>query len=108
MMGSCISRLYWIVSTEKWIRFPDMREKMLSSMEKQVKIIGASREEIEESLGSPETLESDTISFKIDRKEYPADQVMIYYIGSDYMDVLWLVIVMDENGMSENFFTDVS
>lgn len=77
-------------------------------MEKQVKIIGASREEIEESLGSPETLESDTISFKIDRKEYPADQVMIYYIGSDYMDVLWLVIVMDENGMSENFFTDVS
>ena len=84
-------------TVSKWMNNPEDRYKIVSNMLSKHKIIGMTEYEIIELLG--EEHEKAPESFEYPREQYPDENTLTYYLGVDFMDNNWLIILL-ENGIA--------
>lgn len=82
-------------STGQWRDAPDSRLRIVDDMLNRYSLTGASESEVLALLGDED---SETASFKGDPTYYDPDSTLVYYLGVDFMDAVWLVISLN-NGI---------
>lgn len=79
----------------KWIDSPNNRDKLVYDMLNQYDLVGMSETEVVDLLGEEDDKCHNQATFKNHRTYYPPDTTMVYFLGVDYMDGVWLVISLD-------------
>ena len=102
-----IYRYQHTFTAEKWTKEPDNRRKMVTDLLKKHKLVGMTEEEVISLLGEEETYAKTKISFKISRTYFEPENTLVYYLGVDYMDDMWLIISLD-NGIVSSYCIDVT
>lgn len=92
---------------EKWIKAPNDRSKIVDDLLEKHKLVGMTEEEIISLLGEEESYASTKTSFKISRAYFDPENTIVYYLGVDYMDDMWLIISL-ENGIVSSYLIDVT
>ena len=80
-------------STRRWMAEPLYRHDMLESLEKRHPLMGMTMEEAVALLGNEDSQQS---TFKLSSKVYPPETTLVYYIGKDLMDDLWLILSFED------------
>lgn len=96
-----------IFTTGKWIESPSNRNKIVFDLFKKYDLIGMKEKDIINLLGEEQGYEKEKTSFKINRSYFPPEDTIVYYLGVDYMDDMWLVISLD-NGVVIDYLIDLS
>ena len=95
-------------STEKWVNHPTWRAEMLNDLLTRYELIGMSKKDIISVLGNDCLFDSvEPITFKLSKVELDPSDVLLYYIGEDYMEDVWLIICLERNTVN-NYFFDVT
>lgn len=89
---------------EKWIDSPNDRGKLVDDMIHQYGIIGMSETEVVDLLGEEDQKGCKQATFKNHRTYYPPDSNMVYFLGVDYVDGVWLVISLDHGVICDYCF----
>ena len=76
-------------SRQKWLDEPLYRHDMLVSLEKIHPLVGMTMEEAVALLGNEDSQQS---TFKMSDAEYPPETTLVYYLGKDFVDDLWLIL----------------
>ena len=84
-------------STEKWVNHPTWRAEMLNDLLTRYELIG--NDCLFDSV--------EPITFKLSKVELDPSDVLLYYIGEDYMEDVWLIICLERNTVN-NYFFDVT
>lgn len=90
---------------DKWFSAPNERLDILDDLLGKYDLAGMTEEEVIALLG-PEDGPGQT-SFKGDRTDYPPEETLVYYLGVDMMDGVWLVISL-EDGVVAGYTTGVT
>lgn len=93
-------------STEKWTSSYD-REKLVDNMLKRYELVGMTRGEVVSLLGEDDFGDSPSRSFKRGRTDLYPESTLVYYIGVDLMDDVWLIISL-ENGVVTGYTFDIT
>ena len=89
---------------KKWLEYPDERTHIVQDLIEKHKLIGMTEEEVTALLGP----ESRTDSFNGGMgKFYPAETTLIYYIGSDSSNRMWLILPL-EGGAVQDIVTEIT
>ena len=91
-------------SRQRWLDEPKYRKYMLSNLERRHPFDGMTMEEITALLGSEDSRQS---SFKLSGTTYPPETTLVYYIGKDYADDLWLILSF-EDGVCVSHTVDIT
>lgn len=83
-------------SVQRWINYPNERIQIVDDMLKKNNLVGMSVEEVKALLGE-ETHEGKQSSFKLDNEQIDPGTSLVYYLGVNYMDGVWLVIPYRDN-----------
>ncbi len=92
-------------SQEKWLSNADERYKLVDSMLEKHPLIGMSEADVIALLGAEDG--DGQSSFKLSRDYFPPETTLVYYLGVDYMDDMWLIISTD-NGTVTEYCIDVT
>lgn len=103
--GVCIFKAQHTFSQEKWLHNVEHRYQMVDSLLHEYQLIGMTEAEVLRLLGSEEGTEQ--TSFKSSKEYYPPEDTLVYYLGVDYMDAVWLVISL-EHGVVIDYCIDQS
>ena len=76
-------------SRQRWLDEPLYRHYMLNSLEKRHPLVGMTMEEAVALLGNEDSQQS---TFKMSDAEYPPETTLVYYLGKDFVDDLWLIL----------------
>ena len=87
---------------DKWASAPDERLDILGDLLERYDLVGMTEEEVVALLG-PEDGPEQT-SFKGDRTYYPPEDTLVYYLGVDMMDGVWLILSL-EGGVVTGYTT---
>ncbi len=89
---------------QRWINEPGFRKYMLENLEKRHPFTGMTMEEVTALLGDEDSSQS---TFKLSSTVYPPETTLVYYIGADYMEELWLILSFSE-GKCVSYTVDVT
>ena len=87
---------------DKWFSVPNERLDILDDLLGKYDLVGMTEEEAVALLG-PEDGPEQT-SFKGDRTYYPPEDTLVYYLGVDMMDGVWLILSL-EGGVVTGYTT---
>ena len=87
---------------EKWRDHPEKRVRIVSDLMKKYELVGMSEDEVLKLLG-PETYSRQT-SFKGDRTYYPPDETLVYYIGDDWLERVYMILSLQDNKVAKISF----
>lgn len=82
-------------STAKWEAMPEMRKLIISDLLNRYDFIGMHEEDVIALLG-PETEGNQQTSFKDDHTYYAPDETMVYFIGQDMLEDVWLIFSLQD------------
>ena len=81
---------------------------MLNDLLTRYELIGMSKKDIISLLGNDCLFDSvEPITFKLSKVELDPSDVLLYYIGEDYMEDVWFIICLERNTVN-NYFFDVT
>ena len=86
-------------SQEKWLSNAAERYKLVDSMLEKHPLIGMSEADVIALLGTEDG--DGQSSFKLNRDYFPPESTLVYYLGVNYMDDMWLVISTDGGVVTE-------
>ena len=92
-------------SQEKWLSNASERYMIVGDMLEKHPLIGISEDNVIALLGAEDG--DGQSSFKLSDKNYPPETTLVYYLGVDYMDDMWLIISTD-NGTITEYCIDVT
>lgn len=92
-------------SQEKWLSNADERFRLVDDMLEKHPLIGMSEADVIALLGKEDG--DGPASFKLSREHFPPESTLVYYLGADYMDDMWLVISTD-GGAVTGYCIDVT
>ena len=89
-----LNRWQHTYTPDKWFSAPNERLDILDDLQGKYDLVGMTEEEAVALLG-PEDGPEQT-SFKGDRTYYTPEDTLVYYLGVDMMDGVWLVISLED------------
>ena len=92
-------------SQEKWLSNASERYMIVGDMLEKHPLIGISEDNVIALLGAEDG--DGQSSFKLSDKNYPPETTLVYYLGVEYMDDMWLIISTD-NGTVTEYCIDVT
>ena len=92
-------------SQEKWLSNASERYMIVDDMLEKHPLIGISEDNVIALLGAEDG--DGQSSFKLSDKNYPPETTLVYYLGVEYMDDMWLIISTD-NGTVTEYCIDVT
>lgn len=92
-------------SQEKWLSNASERYMIVDDMLEKHPLIGISEDNVIALLGAEDG--DGQSSFKLSRDYFPPESTLVYYLGVDYMDDMWLIISTD-NGTVTEYLIDVT
>ena len=92
-------------SQEKWLSNASERYMIVDDMLEKHPLIGISEDNVIALLGAEDG--DGQSSFKLSDKNYPPEPTLVYCLGVDYMDDMWLIISTD-NGTVTEYCIDVT
>lgn len=92
-------------SQEKWLSNASERYMIVDDMLEKHPLIGISEDNVIALLGAEDG--DGQSSFKLSDKNYPPETTLVYYLGVEYMDDMWLIISTD-NGTVTEYRIDVT
>ena len=92
-------------SQEKWLSNASERYMIVDDMLEKHPLIGISEDNVIALLGAEDG--GGQSSFKLSDKNYPPETTLVYCLGVDYMDDMWLIISTD-NGTVTEYCIDVT
>ena len=87
----------------KWHTNENDRIRTGYKLVEKAELIGKTEDEIVSLLGE----DSGQRSFKIGNADYTGQDVLVYYLGVDFMDALWMIILFD-GGVAVNIEYDIT
>ena len=91
-------------SRQRWLDEPLYRQYMLSSLEKRHPLVGMTMEEAVALLGEEDSRQS---TFKRSDAAYPPETTLVYYLGTESADDLWLILSF-EDGVCASYKVDAA
>ncbi len=91
-------------SRQRWLADPPYRRYMLADLERRHPMVGMSMEEVSALLGGEDSSQS---SFKLSGKTYPPETTLVYYVGTDRLEEMWLILSF-EDGICTAITVDVT
>ena len=101
----CVYRARHTFSQEKWLSNAAERYMIVDSMLEKHPLIGTSEADVIALLGSEDG--GGQSSFKLSDEYFPPESTLVYYLGVEYMDDMWLVISTD-GGIVTEYCIDVT
>lgn len=92
-------------STSKWANDIYHRYRIVSDLQEKYSLIGMTERQVIELLGQEDG--KNQTSFKISKDDYPAESTLVYFLGIDIMDNMWLILPI-ENGVVVGITEDIS
>lgn len=83
-------------TVEKWIKSPENRVKIIDDLLVTHKLIGMTEKEIILLLGEEDSYDNTKTSFKINRTYFEPANTIVYYLGVEYIDSMWLIISFEK------------
>lgn len=94
-------------TVEKWLQDPDNRRKIVGDLLKKHDLMAMTEEEIISLLGEEDSYANTKTSFKMSKSYFPPESTLVYYLGVDYIDDMWLIISLDK-GIVSHYCIDVT
>ena len=101
----CVYRYQHTFSQEKWLSNADGRYMIVADMLEKHPLTGMSEADAIALLGKEDG--DGPASFKLSDKNYPPETTLVYYLGIDYMDDMWLIISISD-GIVTEYLIDVT
>ncbi len=92
-------------SQEKWLSNADERYKLVDSMLEKHPLIGMSEADVIALLGNEDG--DGQSSFKLSREYFPPETTLVYHLGVEYIDSMWLIISISD-GIVTEYLIDVT
>ena len=92
-------------SASKWEKYPEKRRLIVSDMLEKYPLVGMSEDEVVALLGEEDG--GNKTGFKISKAYYPPDSTLVYYLGRDRLEYVWLIVSLD-NGTVYTVEVDVT
>ena len=100
-----VYRYQHMFSQEKWLSNADGRYMIVADMLEKHPLTGMSEADVIALLGAEDG--GGQTSFKLSDKNYPPETTLVYYLGVDYMDDMWLIISISD-GIVTEYLIDVT
>lgn len=100
-----LNRWQHTYTADKWFSAPSERLDILDDLLGKYDLVGMTEEEVVALLGQEDG--PGQTSFKGDQTDYPPEETLVYYLGVDRMDGMWLVISL-EGGVVTGYTTGVT
>ena len=97
----CVYRYQHTFSQEKWLSNADGRYMIVEKHQ----LIGMSEADVIALLGAEDG--DGPASFKLSDKNYPPESTLVYHLGVEYMDNMWLIISISD-GIVTEYLIDVT
>lgn len=101
----CVYRYQHTFSQEKWLADADGRFRLVADMLEKHPLIGMSEADIIALLGEEDG--DGPASFKLSDKNYPPETTLVYHLGVEYIDSMWLIISISD-GIVTEYLIDVT
>ena len=101
----CVYRYQHTFSQEKWLSNANGRYMIVADMLEKHPLTGMSEADVIALLGKEDG--DGPASFKLSDKNYPPETTLVYYLGVDYMDDMWLIISISD-GIVTEYLIDVT
>lgn len=101
----CVYRYQRTFSQEKWLSNADGRYMIVDDMLEKHQLIGMSEADVIALLGAEDG--DGPASFKLSDKNYPPESTLVYHLGVEYMDNMWLIISISD-GIVTEYLIDVT
>ncbi len=101
----CVYRYQRTFSQEKWLSNADGRYMIVDDMLEKHQLIGMSEADVIALLGAEDG--DGPASFKLSDKNYPPESTLVYHLGVEYMDNMWLIISISD-GIVAEYLIDVT
>ena len=103
----CFYKYQHTFTAKKWNEKPENRRKIVSNLLNKHELVGMTENDIISLLGEEEAYANTRTSFKMSRIYFEPDNTIVYYLGVDYMDDMWLIISIN-NGIVSSYCIDVT
>ncbi len=101
----CVYRYQHTFSQEKWLSNADGRYMIVADMLEKHPLTGMSEADVIALLGKEDG--DGPASFKLSDKNYPPETTLVYHLGVDDMDDMWLIISISD-GIVTEYLIDVT
>lgn len=101
----CVYRYQHTFSQEKWLSNADGRYMIVADMLEKHPLTGMSEADVIALLGSEDG--GGPASFKLSREHFPPESTLVYHLGVEYMDNMWLIISISD-GIVTEYLIDVT
>lgn len=101
----CVYRYQHTFSQEKWLADADGRFRLVDDMLEKHSLIGMSEADVIALLGAEDG--DGPASFKLSDKNYPPETTLVYHLGVEYIDNMWLIISISDGVVTE-YLIDVT
>lgn len=101
----CVYRYQHTFSQEKWLSNADGRYMIVADMLEKHPLTGMSEADVIALLGKEDG--DGPASFKLSDKNYPPESTLVYHLGVEYMDNMWLIISISD-GIVAEYLIDVT
>lgn len=101
----CVYRYQHTFSQEKWLADADGRFRLVDDMLEKHPLIGMSEADVIALLGAEDG--DGQTSFKLSDKNYPPETTLVYHLGVEYIDNMWLIISISDGVVTE-YLIDVT
>lgn len=91
-------------SADRWKENKDVRKYMVADLLKKHPLVGMREDEVIALLGPQAEKGSQQATFKGDRTYYPPESTLVYYIGQDLLEGLWLVLPIKDGTVERVVF----
>lgn len=101
----CVYRYQHTFSQEKWLADADGRFRLVDDMLEKHPLTGMSESDVIALLGEEDG--DGPASFKLSDKNYPPETTLVYRLGVEYIDNMWLIISISD-GIVTEYLIDVT
>ena len=101
----CVYRYQHTFSQEKWLSNADGRYMIVADMLEKHPLTGMSEADVVALLGAEDG--GGQTSFKLSDKNYPPETTLVYHLGVEYIDNMWLIISISD-GIVTEYLIDVT
>ena len=101
----CVYSYQHTFSQEKWLSNADGRYMIVADMLEKHPLTGMSEADVIALLGKEDG--DGPASFKLSDKNYPPETTLVYHLGVEYIDNMWLIISISD-GIVTEYLIDVT